>query len=553
MAVVLSVKQTGEDNLGFESHELSNGHPEATNEDLEYGNSCSRGVYFIQQSVYGAYKKNKNTVWIGIYIFLTLLYFLYFGYAMYYELDGEPSWRLLICTILAVILIVLNILWYVYDEQITNAYKKIVGSKTGSDGCSKAALIIGVTIFIVVYVIVDVAIDYPQNLIAVVGQALYIILFYIFSTNPAKVRWHPVFWGFALQYVFAIIILRWYYGYQAFKWLGDRVAEFLAYADEGAKFLFGDVFEEHFFAFKVLSIVVFFYSFISMMYYLGVMQALIRVIAYHILNTEAPLLIKPFLSEMTKSELHAVMTGGFATIAGSVLGAFMSFGKQKSPKLAVKIFTAWKNHRNIVEAASAGATSSIKMVAGIAVNVLAFLSILKMVNATLTWFGERAGVEGVTFQFICSYVLYPVAFFMGTETVDCRKVAELIGIKTFINEFVAYLSLSEIIANKVKLANYTTFYNETGDWFWDKGNIILKQTNETLNGGILSEKSTVIATYALCGFSNIGSMGILLGGLGALAPSKRGVLPKIVVRAVVSGTVACFLTACIAGLLFKDY
>ncbi|XP_060589512.1 sodium/nucleoside cotransporter 2-like [Ruditapes philippinarum] len=479
-------------------------------------------------------------------------------------------------------------------------------------------------------------------MISVAGLVLYILIFYVTSVNPARVNWHTVFWGIALQYVFALMILRTQWGYDIFKWLGDRVTEFLEYVMAGVLFLFGDTWYQHFFAFKVLSIVVFFFTFINIMYYLGVMQAIIKVLGQflafcmgttpaesinaaanifvsmiegptlirHCINdmtkselhsiltsgyatiaggilgvyitfgTESPLMIRPFLKDMTHSELHAVMTGGFATIAGSVLGAYISFGVPANHLLSASVMSApaalaisklsypetektkakkddfakmeKSPEHNIIEAASNGASSSIKIIGAIAVNVLAFLSLLAFLNATLTWFGDRVGIEGLTFQYICSYVLYPVSYFMGVEPDDCRKVAELVGVKTFTNEFIAYGDLKVLIQNRKDLGNYTDFFNTT-DWFWKDENVVLNITGAVLKGGFISEKSEIIATYALCGFANFGSIGITLGGLGALAPTRKSELSQMVVRAMICGNVACFLTACIAGLLYKPF
>lgn len=196
----------------------------------------------------------------------------------------------------------------------------------------------------------------------------------------------------------------------------------------------------------------------------------------------------------------------------------------------------------------------MKVVAGIAVHVIAFLSILKFVDATLTWFGELVEVEGLTLEFICSYVFFPIPFFMGTSIRDCRSVARLIGLKTFTNEFVAYDQLGGIIKNKKIFSDYVmgnhTDWHYKGDDLWlpsfDGGLKILKN-------GILETRSEVVATYALCGFSNFGSMGILLGGLGALAPSRKSDLASIVLRAMIAGSAACFMTGCVAGLLYEDF
>ena len=268
-------------------------------------------------------------------------------------------------------------------------------------------------------------------------------------------------------------------------------------------------------------------------------------------QTEAPLLIRPFLEGMTESELHAVMTGGFATIAGSVLATYIHFGVSAHHLLTASVMSApaalamsklmcpeveepavkkvedikveKTDEKNILEAIAVGAAMSIGLVANIAVMLIAFLSLLKCANSVLGWFGSMVGEPAFSFEYICSYLFMPFAYIMGVSWDDSFKVAELLGVKTFLNEFVAYDRFSVFIKNKAK---------GTGD--------------------TLSSRSEVITTYALCGFANFGSMGIQLGGIGCLAPGKKKVLAKHVLRALVAGTLACFMTACIAGILYEE-
>ncbi|XP_061179840.1 solute carrier family 28 member 3-like [Saccostrea echinata] len=559
----------------------------------------------IQTSVYVVLNKYKSRVIRVLSYLLLLLYFVYLGYAMYYRFGDEGSIRLLVCSILGTIILVYIQLQRLPQSKIdVCTYLKQV-SRTNKARILKQymgrLLVVSVFVTLTVYIIIDVLLDFPQNSVSVAGLILYIIIFYVFSKNPAKVKWRPVFWGFALQNIFALVILRTKWGYQAFQWLGDRIIEFLNFSNTGASFVFGELYANHLFAFKVMPVAVWFCSVISVLYYLGVMQVVIKRMGMFLafclgttpaesLNaaaniflgmTDGPLMLQPLLEDMTNSELHAVMTGGFATIAGSVLGAYINFGvpanhlitasvmsapaalavsKLAYPETETTITSAYdygkmgkSTDRNIIEAILSGAWSSIKIITAIAVNVMAFLSVLEFVNMTLDWFGERVGIENLSFQLICSYVFYPIAFFMGTDISDCRRVAELIGIKTFTNEFVAYSELSHLIANKKIFTGYKAFWNTSSAWFYRGDDIFLPHVNQTLIKGIISNKSEVITTYALCGFSNFGSMGILLGAMTALVPSRRGDLSKIVLRAMIAGNVACFLTGCIAGLLYKDY
>ncbi|KAK3594924.1 hypothetical protein CHS0354_009308 [Potamilus streckersoni] len=513
-----------------------NGHISADEDNL---NVCERGVLKLQKACYNFIKAKKKAMKYMIYALLVAAYFVYFGYAIYYRFGDEGSHRLLGFTIFAVVLIIGKIFLNAYNVKV-DTFLHCVETLLKSNRSMKVRtftrwfLKVGVVIFLVVYIVMDIAIEEPRNLISVAGLMLYVMIFYVTSVNPSKINWHPVFWGIALQYIFALLILRTKWGYHIFQWLGDRVTEFLEYTMAGVIFVFGDLWFHHFVAFKVLSIVVFFASFVNIMYFLGVIQFLVRHIGLFLsfcMDTspaesvnaagnifvgmaEAPLMIRPFLEDMTKSELHAVMTGGFATVAGNVLGAYIQFGVPANHLISASVMSApaslaisklaypeteqvrtlsrdfsrmgKSQDRNLIEAASAGATASIKLVGAIAVNLIAFLSLLEFVNATLVWFGDRVGVHELSFQLICSYILYPVAFFMGTAPEDCRKVAELIGIKIFTNEFIAYEVLKDLISNRHKLENYTGIFNGTGPWSWQGDDIVLDITNETLTGGVIS-------------------------------------------------------------------
>ncbi|XP_060086045.1 solute carrier family 28 member 3-like [Ylistrum balloti] len=474
---------------------------------------------------------------------------------------------------------------------------------------------IGMALFIVIYLIMDIAMETPRNLTSLTGIVFFVVILFVFSNDPARVKWRPVFWGLVLQFLFALLILRWRFGFLAFKWLGERVYEFLSYTDKGSIFVFGEKYTDHFFAFKALTVVVFFSTTVSVLYYLGAMQFIICKIARLMASTlgtspteslnaaanifighsEAPLLIKPFLPEMTNSELHAVLTGGFATIAGTVMAAYILLNVPANHLLSASVMSApaalamskliypetVRSHadpdqvyqmdkspeRNVIEAASNGASQSIKLIANIAVNMIAFIAMLEFVNATLDWFGARVGLEPpnherLTFQFLCSYIFWPIAAMMGVDLTDCRKVAEMIGTKIFINELVAYTDLSVYMNNKLNftwyqqiMQNMTSLDSNGSDvigWYFSGDDIVYTEMNITLQKGIMSERSIVISTYALCGFSNISSLGIMLGALGALAPSRKSDVSSVVISAMITGNAACFMTACIAGLLYKE-
>ncbi|CAH1783625.1 unnamed protein product, partial [Owenia fusiformis] len=240
-----------------------------------------------------------------------------------------------------------------------------------------------------------------------------------------------------------------------------------------------------------------------------------------------------------------VLTGGFATIAGTVVAAFINFKAPAEHVLSAAIMSAPAalaiaklnfpeteesclvtqddvklekgSERNILEAASNGAVAAIKLVAGVVVNLIAFISLLAFLNATLSYLGSIVGYPEVSFEWICSYVFMPVAFMMGIQWEDAGKVGSLIGTKIFLNEFVAYSRLQPLV-----------------------------------DAGEISTRSVVIATYALCGFGSVAAIGINLGALGAMAPLRRSEMASKMLRAMISGNIACFMTACIAGLLYVD-
>ncbi|MDJ0736893.1 MAG: NupC/NupG family nucleoside CNT transporter [Nostocaceae cyanobacterium] len=414
-----------------------------------------------------------------------------------------------------------------------------------------------------------------ERLISLLGLCVFVGLSYGFSVKRSAVRWQPVLWGIALQLIFGILILRTSLGFAAFKFLGDIVSQFLNFSDAGAKFVFGDNFEEHFLAFKVLPTIIFFSSFITVLYHYGILQRIVQIVAVVMMKTmktsgseslsaaanifvgqtEAPLMIKPYVETMTRSELHAIMTGGFATIAGGVMAAYISFGVPPEHLIAASVMsapaalaisklmypeteeslTAGKVrvkvdsvYSNAIDAAATGASEGLKLALNVAAMLIAFLGLLALVNGILGWFGSRFGLPQLSLEWIFSYLLAPVAWLMGVPWNDCAQVGILLGKKTILNEFIAYLDLKTLMENTDKIA-----------------------TGEAVAGSlpVISERAKLIATYALCGFSNIGSIGIQIGGIGGIAPNRQADLAQMGLRAMIGGAIACFMTACVAGML----
>jgi CNT family concentrative nucleoside transporter len=407
-----------------------------------------------------------------------------------------------------------------------------------------------------------------EQAVSALGLVVLLAIAWGLSTDRRHINWRLVIVGTLLQILFAIVILRTALGRRVFDVVGDAVTGFLDLADRGSIFVFGETFRDHFFAFKVLPTIIFFSSFITVLYYLGIMQWVVRLFAWIMMRamrtsgaeslsasanifvgqTEAPLLIRPYVKTMTRSELHAVMTGGFATIAGGVMAAYVGLLSARWPDIAGHLLAAsvmsapaalvmsklmlpeteesltagtvrveaerpWSN---VIDAAAEGAGAGLQLALNIAAMLLAFLALLALMNAGLGKLGGLVGVPGLTLEGILGQLLRPLAWVMGTPWSEADQVGALIGIKTGANEFVAYTELGKMI-----------------------------------DAGQLSERSRVIATYALCGFSNFSSIAIQIGGIGALAPERKSDLARLGLRAMVAGSLACFQTATIAGLLIR--
>lgn len=415
------------------------------------------------------------------------------------------------------------------------------------------------------------------------GLAVLIGITWLFSNNKKAVDWKLVATGISLQIAFAALVLLVPGGRDVFDWLGQGFVKILSYVNEGSSFIFGSLMDVpkygFIFAFQVLPTIIFFSALMGVLYHVGVMQAVVKVMAWAITKvmrvsgaettsvcasvfigqTEAPLTVRPYIPKMTQSELITMMIGGMAHIAGGVLAAYVGMLGGGDPVaqafyakhlLAASIMAApatlviakllvpetgtpltrgtvkmevEKTSSNIIDAAAAGAGDGLKLALNIGAMLLAFIALIALLNAPLTWLGEVTGLaqaigKPTNLATIFGYVLAPIAWVIGTPWADATTVGSLIGQKVVINEFVAYLQLSEII----------------------KGNVA---------GVSLSDEGRLIATYALCGFANFSSIAIQIGGIGGLAPDRRHDLAKFGLRAVLGGTIATLMTATIAGVL----
>ncbi|XP_032370978.1 solute carrier family 28 member 3 [Etheostoma spectabile] len=427
----------------------------------------------------------------------------------------------------------------------------------------------------VCWLALDTAQQGTRQVVSFFGLLLLIFLMLLFSKHPFRWCWQTLLCGIGLQFVFGLLILRTTFGLGGLEWVGKQVESFLSFSDVGSKFVFVPITKTTTF-FQVMPILVFLSSVISILYYIGFMPWLIHKIGFimqvtmgtspaesmaaagniFLGHTESPLLIRPYISGLTRSEIHAVMTGGFAGVSGTILGAYISFGVEATHLLTASVMSApaslaiakmfWPEtetpsatashaikidhgeSKNVLEAASQGASCAVGLVANIVVNLIAFLALLAFLDAAFSWLGGMLDCPQLSFSLICSYVFMPLSLIMGVSWEDSFIVAELIGMKTIINEFVAYQKLSEFISRR----------KAGGPEYVDN----VKQ--------YISVHSETIATYALCGFSNLASLGMSIGALSSLAPDRRADISSCAFRSLIAGSVSCFMTACIAGMLY---
>jgi CNT family concentrative nucleoside transporter len=399
-------------------------------------------------------------------------------------------------------------------------------------------------------------------MIGLLGMLVILVLAWSLSVDRRNIPWRVVIIGTGLQFLLAVLILKTAWGQAFFTKSKDYVSAFLDYTDAGSAFIFGDGFAEHFFAFKVLPTIIFFSSVIAIFYYLGILQLVVKAFAkvmqwllgtsgaeslsasanIFVGQTEAPLLIRPYVGTMTRSELMAVMTGGFATVAGGVMAAYVGFGVNAGHLIAASVMSAPAAlvmaklmiperevsqtagdvkmsveipYVNVIDAAAQGAGDGLKLALNVGAMLLAFWAMINAINGIVFGpLGALIGYDDLSLQSILGVLLSPLAWLMGVPWSEAGSVGALLGVKTVANEFFAYTQMIEM-----------------------------------KEAGALSERSEIIATYALCGFSNFSSIAIQIGGIGSIAPERKGDLARIGLRAMVAGSLACFQTATIAGLL----
>lgn len=430
-----------------------------------------------------------------------------------------------------------------------------------------------------------------ERLIGLLGMATMIGLAVLLSYDRKRIDWRLVAAGLGIQAVFGFIVLKTAAGRAFFSAVGDGITGLLRFQEQGARFVFGNLVQSQvpvgvpgangaldttagmvantgaFFAFNVLPTIIFFSALMSVLYYLGVMQAVVKGLAWvmqktlgtsgaetlsasgniFLGQTEAPLLIKPFVKTMTRSELNTVMVGGFATVAGGVLAAYVGMLSGVFPNIASHLLAAsvmnapaglllskiilpeaeepvtrgslkmdaHATESSVIEAAASGAGQGLQLALNVAAMLMAFVALVALLNFLLGWGGGLVGYPELSLQAILGFLLRPLAWVMGVPWAETGYVGGLIGLKTTLNEFVAY-------------AQFAT----------DLG-----------GGAPLSPRTAIILTYALLGFANFSSIAIQIGGIGGLAPERRPEIARLGLRAMIAGNLAAMLSASLAGML----
>jgi len=405
----------------------------------------------------------------------------------------------------------------------------------------------------------------------ILGLLTMMGLAYLFSTSRRSIRLKTILWGLGLQIVFAIFVLKYEYGRRLFEVAGSAVNRLLGYSYAGSAFVFGELGKKasltgFYFAFQVLPTIIFIAAFFAVLYYLGIMQVIIKGAAWVMqrvmgasgaesLNvaasifmgqTEAPLTIRPFLPLVTRSELMTIMTSGMAHVSGGIMAAYIAFGVEAKHLLAAVIMTApgtllvakmlvpeteqpvtagrvvmpkdeAQKDENFLGAIARGTTDGLNLAINVAAMLIAFLALIALANGILGGLHNWLGGHGIarfpsSLQQVFGWTLAPVAWVIGIPWHDCRAIGNLLGTRMVLNELVAFSFLGAM-------------------------------------KGSLDPRSFTIATFALCGFANFSSIGIQIGGIGALAPNKRGELAKLGLRAMLAGTMANLMSASIVGIL----
>ena len=404
---------------------------------------------------------------------------------------------------------------------------------------------------------------------SVLGIVVLLVIAVLFSNNRKAINLRTVLGALAIQIGFAALILYVPYGRDALQATANGVSNVIAYGNEGINFVFGGLADPSnvgfIFAVKVLPIIVFFSGLISVLYYLGIMQVVIKVIGgalqaalgtskaesmsaaanIFVGQTEAPLVVRPYIRNMTQSELFAIMAGGTASIAGSVMAGYAEMGVPLTYLIAASFMAApagllfakilfpqteqftdkqpdaddSEKPTNVLEAMAGGASAGMQLALNVGAMLIAFVGLIALINGILGGVGGWFGYGDLTLQSIFGWVFKPLAYLIGVSWEESAVAGQMIGLKLAVNEFVGYLEFAKYLQPDTAV--------------------------------VLSEKTKAIITFALCGFANFGSIAILIGGIGGMAPNRRGNVARLGLKAVVAGTLANLMSATIAGLFIE--
>lgn len=417
-----------------------------------------------------------------------------------------------------------------------------------------------------------------MNLImSVVGMAVLVLIALLFSSHRGAIRFRTVAGAFAIQAGLGALVLYVPAGRELLTSLSDAVARVIAYANDGMSFLFGGLvgdaaFESglgFIFAVRVLPVIIFFSSLIAVLYYVGIMQWVIRLLGgalqkalgtsrteslsatanIFVGQTEAPLVVRPYIARMTESELFAVMCGGLASVAGSVLAGYASLGVPLEYLIAASFMAAPggllfaklllpetekpaeqyqaeaavaddERPANVIDAAASGASAGMKLAMNVGAMLLAFIGLIALINGMLGGIGGWFGMEELSLEWLLGWLFSPLAFLLGVPWEEARLAGSFIGQKLVLNEFVAYVNFAPYLSDER----------------------VLEST-----GQAMSEHTRAIISFALCGFANLASVAILLGGLGGMAPGRRHDIARLGLKAVLAGTLSNLMSATLAG------
>ncbi|XP_060065122.1 solute carrier family 28 member 3-like [Ylistrum balloti] len=532
------------------------------------------------------------------------LFLAYVGYSMTVEFGSENSFRLLIGTILWYLFLSWNLIkkrkWFGNIRAHINELKCQGRIQLKIRKYIRWSLYFAMLLAIGAIVGMSVAKGNFRNLVSLGGLIVFMLLLYITSLDRSNISWHCVFWGFGIQFTLAILVLYTTVGKDSVMWCSTRLSELLDHSKKGSEFIFGKDYQKINFAFGILPTVVFFVAIIRVLDYLGVLRFINRnlgsVLAF-CTGTSTPesicaaanifvgggqgiLFIKEYVNYLTESQVFCVLVEDIASIGGGAVVLYAGYGVPvkylisasvlsapaalaaaklnypSSPSLSLTVDHDKKDEfkrteSNILHALTVGAKQGLRFVSSIAVNLLVLLSVLDLIDGSLQWFGARAGVKNFNFENISSYLFYPFAFLIGVDLQDCFRVANLLGLRNLISLAISYMQMGEYVRNKEVYNEYSSLFNDTV-FYEDSYDVFLPQWNRTLVKGVLSDRSEVIAAYALCGNASLSSLGISFGSISVLAPRFIGQVTRLAPRAMIVSTIACYFTACVAGMIYQD-